>query len=340
MRSVRPRTLGEVSSRLSAAARVWVALGIVYVVWGSTYLAIREAVLTIPPFFMAGVRFVVAGAALHAWAARRGDIRGDPIGRRQWAAAALIGGLLLVGGNGGVAWAEQRVPTSVAALIIATVPLWMMLIAAWRGEDRVRARVAAGLALGFGGTALLVLSGRSSGGRPVDVAGVLVLIGAAISWALGSVLSRRAALPRRPLVATALEMTCGGALLLLLGLATGEAGQFHISRVSGASVAGLAYLVVLGSWVAFSAYVWLLRNAPTSMASTYAYVNPVIAVSLGWLFLNEAVTWLTLLSAALILSAVAMIVLAQSPRGRRPVVSPDGPTPPEDGLEMVGETGA
>lgn len=202
--------------------RVWAALGIVYLVWGSTYLAIRVAVETIPPFLMAATRFLVAGGLLYAWSVRRGDVAGDRVGPVQWRAAALIGGLLLVCGNGALSWAEQRVPSGVAALIVATVPLWMVILAGLRREERLRARVVAGLAVGFAGTGLLVVVSQSSGGGRLRLSGLLVVVGASICWAAGSVLSRTANLPRRPLVSTAMQMLAGGAMLLVLAAATGE----------------------------------------------------------------------------------------------------------------------
>jgi len=296
-----------------ANKRLWIALTTVYVIWGSTYLAIRVAVRTIPPFLMAGVRFLIAGGLLLAWSARRGEADGDPIGLKQWRAAALIGGLLLLGGNGGVVWAERRVDSGVAALIIALVPIWMALMVSARGQEQVRLRAVAGLIVGLGGTALLVRSSETGGGA-VSTAGVVVLVFASISWAVGSVLSPSASLPKRPMVSTAMEMICGGALLSVAGLLSGEATQVHLSRISATSVAGLLYLIVFGSWAGFSAYVWLLQNAPPSLVSTYAYVNPVVAVFLGWLILHERVSGLTVLSAALIVGAVALIVLGQGTR--------------------------
>jgi drug/metabolite transporter (DMT)-like permease len=307
--------------------RLGLALGTIYLVWGSTYLAIRVAVRTMPPFLMASVRFLVAGAVLYAWAARRGDVEGDRIGWPQWRAATLVGGLLLLGGNGSVVWAEQRVPSGVTALIIATIAIWFALIAAAFGERPQWSRTVAGLALGLAGTALLVRAGGARGG-PVDAVGVVVLVFAAIAWALGSVVSPRLALPKRPLVATAMEMLAGGALLGILGLATGEAGRIDWARISLTSVVALVYLIVFGSLLAFSAYVWLLQNASTSVVSTYAYVNPVIAVLLGWWLLHERVTGLTLLAAAVILGAVALIVLGQQPGAARArAVAADAPAP-------------
>ena len=290
----------------------WIALANVYVIWGSTYLAIRVAVETIPPFLMAAARFLVAGALLFAWAGRRGK-EGDRLGPRQWLAAALIGGLLLAGGNGLLAWSEQRgVVTGVAALIIAAVPLYMAVLAAFLGEERLHRRTVAGLAIGFAGTALLVRVSGSQG--KADVLGLAAVVAGSICWAAGSVLSRRVALPRRPLVATAMEMLCGGAILFAAAGLSGEFGRLHVSQVTARSWAGLAYLIVMGSLVAFSAYVWLLKNASPSLVSTYAYVNPVIAVLLGVTILDERFTGLEALASVLIVAAVAVIVLSQ---GRR-----------------------
>jgi drug/metabolite transporter (DMT)-like permease len=310
---------GSVRAPGSISTKVWVALSTIYLVWGSTYLAIRVAVETIPPFLMAAVRFLVAGVLLYVFAVRRGDRSADRIGPRQWGAAALIGGLLLLGGNGAVVWAEQHVQSSVAALIIAGVPLWMALIAAAAGEERVRAPTVAGVLVGFAGTALLVLAG--SKGRSTVLSGLLVLVVGSVCWAAGSVASRRVSLPKRPLVATGMEMLAGGGLLLIAAALTGEFGKFHPGHISRASWAGLAYLIVFGSWLAFSAYVWLLQNASPSLVSTYAYVNPVIAVMLGVVILDERLTGSMGLGAALIVAAVALIVWGQ---GRRREVAEAG----------------
>jgi drug/metabolite transporter (DMT)-like permease len=308
-----------------------VALAAVYLVWGSTYLGIRVAVRTIPPFVMAGSRFLIAGGLLFAWSIRRGDGRDDRLGWPQWRATALVGTLLLACGNGGVSWAEQRVPSSVASLIIAGVPIWMAVIASLRGDEPIRARTVAGLAVGFAGAALLLRRGESGGGA-LDPTGIAVLLGASICWATGSVVSRSLRLPIRPLVATGMEMICGGAVLMVAGAVSGEFSRFRVAAVSGQSLAGWLYLIVFGSWVGFAAYMWLLRNARTSLVSTYAYVNPVVAVFLGWLILGERVSWLTIAAAALILGAVALIVLGP---GRRvsdpatvPILSPEAGAKP------------
>jgi drug/metabolite transporter (DMT)-like permease len=288
---------------------------IIYVVWGSTYLAIRVAVETIPPFLMGATRFLVAGSILFVWARRRGDVAGDALGPRQWAAAGLIGGLLLLGGNGALAWAEQRVASGVAALVVALIPIWMALLTSWINRERIWGGTIAGLIIGLGGTALLVRAGGSDG-EPLYPFGVVVLVACSIFWSLGSVLSRRVPLPRRPLVATGMEMLAGGALLALVGVASGELGNVHLERLSAASLLGLGWLIAAGSLIAFSAYVWLLNNAPMPLISTYAYVNPVVAVFLGWWVLAEPVTGLMLLAGGLIVGAVALIVNTEARKRR------------------------
>jgi len=310
--AIRTETRPEGRGFAGVSARVWVALGLVYVIWGSTYLAIREAVRTMPPFLSAAVRFLVAGSVLYAWAIRRGDRETDRPGLQQWKAATIAGGLLLLGGNGAVVWAERHIPSGITALAIATVPLWMVVIGRVGFRDRITLREVVGVLVGFAG--LVVLVGfRGAGGRTLDLAGVGVALAGAVCWATGSLYSRRAALPKRPLVSTALQMLAGGVLLLITAAATGQFGQVRLSHISAASWAGLAYLIVIGSWVAFNAYVWLLQNARISLVGTYAYVNPAVAVFLGWAILGERITWVTLVAGAIIVVAVALIVSARGP---------------------------
>jgi drug/metabolite transporter (DMT)-like permease len=281
------------------------AFAAVYVVWGSTYLAILFAIETIPPFLMAGARFLVSGAALYAWTHSRGAPRPT---RANWRAAAVVGAFLLVGGNGGVAWAEQRVPSGLAALLVATVPLWMVLLDWWRGGGaRPAGRTWAGIAVGFVGLGILVGPAELLGGGAADPLGAGALVIASTLWAVGSVYSRRAALPESPFQATAMEMLAGGALLVLVGSATGEWGRLDPAAVSGRSLLALGYLIAFGSCVGFTAYIWLLRHVEVAKVSTYAYVNPVVAVFLGWLLAGEPVTARTLAAAAVIVVAVAFI---------------------------------
>ena len=290
--------------------RVWIPLLVVYVVWGSTYLGIRLAIDTIPPLLMAGVRFSVAGAILYAFSIGRGERRGDRPGRVQWTAAFLIGALLLCGGNGGVVLAERSIPTGIAALLVATVPLWMAIVDRVFFGHRLNHLTVVGLLVGFGGVALLL---GWQGGR-IDPRGALIGLLAPICWASGSVFSRRARLPMRPMVATAMQMLCGGALFLVAGAAAGELGRVHLSAISTTSLLALAYLTVFGSLVAFSAYVYLLRSAPLTLVSTYAYVNPVVAVALGAVVLGEHVTLRTLIAGGVIVGAIALIVSARFTR--------------------------
>jgi len=287
-------------------ARAWGALATLYVVWGSTYLGIMLAIRTMPPFLMSSARFVVAGAVLFAVSPRRGQ----RLGLRQWAAAAVAGAALLAVGNGGITWAEQRVDSGVAALLVATMPLWLALFDRLVFGTRLSPAGLAGLVVGLGGVALLV----GPGGGGTDLVGGLVCVAAAAAWAAGSLYSRRAPLPSQPMLASGMEMLAGGVLLAVAGLAAGEGGQVHLSQVSATSLLALLYLVVVGSIVAFSAFHWLLRNAPTHIVSTYAYVNPVVAVLLGAAFLGEPTTFRTLIAGLAIVASVVLIVGARLPR--------------------------
>jgi drug/metabolite transporter (DMT)-like permease len=276
-------------------------------------LAIRLAIETLPPFLMAGVRFIIAGVVLYGWARWRGAPR--PV-RTHWLAAATAGGLMLLGGNGGVVWAEQRVPSGLTAVLIATVPLWIALLEWLQGGARPGGRVAGGLMMGLAGIALLVGPGELAGGKGIDLVGAAVLLVASLSWAMGSLYSRRARLPSSPLLSTAMEMLGGGLLLLLAGLVTGQASDLDLIHISLQSVLALCYLIAFGSLVAFTAYVWLLRVTLPAQAATYAYVNPVVAVFLGWALGGEPLTARTLLAAAVIVGAVVIITSSQ-PRASR-----------------------
>lgn len=310
--SWRDRRAGAASpvGHRAPAAAVWAALLSVWAFWGGTYLAIRLVVRTMPPFLAASLRFLVAGAVLYAIAVRRGDREGDRPTRAQWVAASIIGGSLLLGGNGLVMWAEQTVPSGITALIIASVPLWLALLDRVVLGNRLSWPAVVGLIVGFSGLALLV---NPSGGG-LDLAGVGALVVASVSWAAGSLYARHAPLPKRPLVGVGMQMLAGGVLLGVVGLARGELGQFDRAAVSLESVLGLVYLIVFGSLVAFSAYIWLLRVTRTTLVSTYAYVNPIVAVFLGWAILSEPISVRTLIAGAIIVVAVALIVTARSAR--------------------------
>jgi drug/metabolite transporter (DMT)-like permease len=292
----------------AGALRVWGALWIVYIIWGSTYLAIRIMVETMPPLLGAGVRFFVAGAVLVlALAVRRGVRALRPT--RAELLSALAVGLLLPGANAVVSVAEQEVPSNLAALLIGSVPLWVILLRATKG-DRVSGRAAVAVLIGFAGVALLVRPGDQSG--DATIVGLLACVGAAVMWASGSFASPRLSLPRDPLVSVGWQMLLGGAAILVVGLGAGEGGDVH--SFSLRSVAALAYLVVFGSWVAYTAYAWLLQNAPISRVATYAYVNPVVAIVLGWLVLDELVTGTTIVGAAIIVASVALVVRTEPAR--------------------------
>lgn len=291
---------------------MWAALWVVYLVWGSTYLAIRVAVhpshgAGLPPLLVAGARFMIAGGLMLAVTAGRppSDGRPDPLGRRQWWSAAVVGVALLLGGNGLVSIAEQRIPSGAAALVVATVPIWAALLGAASGQERVRPRHGAGLALGFGGVAVLV---AGAGNGRISAVGVLTVLGAALSWAAGSVWSRTAALARRPLVSTGMQMLCGGLACLAVGVAMGEPAHLHLARVPAQAWWAVAYLVVAGSMLAYTAYVWLLHNARLSLVTTYAYVNPLVAVVLGALLLHEAFTTRAMVATVTIVAGVALMV--------------------------------
>ena len=298
--------------------RVEIALAFaaVYVLWGSTYLAIRIGVETIPPFLMAGLRHLTAGVLLYAWMRLRGTPRPEA---RHWRSAAIVGGLLLLGGNGLVTWAEQRVPSGLAALIVASVPLWMTAIDSVLRRERPHGVVLAGLAMGLGGIGFLAAPGRFAGGGHVDPLGAVALLCAALFWAMGSLVSRRVALPSATFLATAMEMMAGGVILLAVAGATGEVGAASFSAVSARSLLALGYLVVAGSLVGFSAYIFLLGATTPARVSTYAYVNPIVAVSLGWLLAGESVTPRTLVAAAVIVAAVALIIRHGAERPAAPV---------------------
>ena len=310
------------NSRLRRSGVVAVlALAIVYVVWGSTYLAIRVMVETMPPLLASGMRFGVAGAIFWIALRLRGGSRRVRVTWREVAGAGAIGTLLVFGGNGLVTVAEQEVPSGLAALIVGSVPLWVVLLRTVTG-DRVALTTLGGVAVGFAGLALLVLPGDRPGDAPLW--GVLTVLVAAASWASGSFFSRRTTQPDDALVATAWQMILGGLVSFAVGTAFGELGEVDPSTFSADSLIAFAYLIFIGSLVAFTAYVWLLKNVPISMVATYAYVNPVIAIFLGWAILSEEVTLTVIAGAAAIVASVAVVVRQESAPAaaeREPVTS-------------------
>ncbi len=289
--------------------RIATALVIVYVVWGSTYLAIAVADRTLPPLLMLAARFALAGGLLYGWSLWRGDVAAARPGRREWTAAAVVGALLLFVDTGGVAWAEQRVASGLTALLIGSVPLFTALLDRTFFGVRLSLGAVTGIATGLLGVVLLV--GPST---HIDPVGAAVILVAALSWAVGSAYARVAPLPRAPFLSAGMQMLCAGVVLAVAGAALGEAGRVHPEAISPGSLAAFGFLVVFGSIVAFTAYGWLLRSgAPSVLVSTYAYVNPAVAVVLGWAFAGEAVAGREIAAGAVILASVAMLVLARAP---------------------------
>ncbi|MCI0687189.1 MAG: EamA family transporter [Sporichthyaceae bacterium] len=283
---------------------IWLALSVVYVVWGSTYLAIRFTIESMPPLLSAGARFVSAGVLLGLLLIvfrGPGVLR---INRRQLGSTAVIGCLLLAGGNGGVVIGERWVASGIAALLVAMVPLWLVLARAGTG-DRPSGRTVAGVLVGLAGLVVLAIPSGSGGSKLV---GVLVILGATVAWATGSFMSGRMELPANPFVATVYEMLAGGLLLTVLGLGSGELRGFELSSITGKSWLALIYLLIFGSMLAFTSYIWLLQHAPISLVATYAYVNPVIAVLLGALLAAEPITAAVLIGGATIVVGVVLVV--------------------------------
>ncbi|MDO9508523.1 MAG: EamA family transporter [Thermovirgaceae bacterium] len=286
---------------------IMTALGAVYFFWGTTYLAMKFAIETLPPFLMLGIRFTTAGAMMFAWKWSRGEVDTT---WRQWRGAAIVGALMLLGGTGGVAWSEQQIPSNIAAILIATVPLWIALIR-WIAlrHDRPGLVATIGLLLGFAGIILLVRSTSTSDATTQGHAiGLVVLMFAAFLWATGSLVSRVVNLPDSPALAISMQMLTGGLLCLIAGMAMGEGAQVHLEAISLKSVAALGYLVIFGSIVGFSSYIWLLKKTDPALASSYAYVNPVVAITLGWMLAGERLNAGSLLAAGVILLAVVLIV--------------------------------
>jgi drug/metabolite transporter (DMT)-like permease len=280
------------------------ALATVYLVWGSTYLAIRVTDRTMPPFLMSSARFFVAGALLYAFAARG---RRRPT-LREWRATAIVGAALLLVGNGGVAWAETRLDSGFAALIVAVIPLYVALMDRAFFGRRLSSAAVIGLVIGFGGVALLV---RPGGGG--DVGTALTLLATTSAWAAGSLYARGAPLPSSPLLSASMQMLAAGVFLGITGLASGEASGVHADSFGTKPLLAFAYLIVFGSLLAFSAYAWLLKNVRISTVATYAFVNPVVAVALGALFLGEEITVTTVVAGVAIVAAVMLIVTARKP---------------------------
>jgi len=301
-------SLPEVADAVPSAPRVtgavWAALGIVYVVWGSTYLAIRVVVETMPPFLSAAARFLVAGSLLAGLVAWRQGPSALRVSGRQLGSAVLVGLLLLVGGNGLVVLAERTVPSGLAALLVASVPLWVVLFRRLAGQ-RTSAATVGGVLLGLAGLAVLTSPGLTG---DVHLAGLLMVVLAALIWAFGSFLAGRIPMPASPITASVYEMLAAAAGALLLAFVRQEPQHLDLAAISTRSWVALAYLFTFGSLVAFTAYAWLLQRAPLPLVATYAYVNPVVAVLLGWLILAEPLTWPIVLGGTIVVAGVCLVV--------------------------------
>ena len=291
----------------SQVFKIVLAFAAIYLIWGTTYLGLAIAVETMPPFLMTSARFLVAGGLLFLVL----RARGAPMPKRpHWRSAVIIGFFLMVGGTGLVTWSEQQVPSSTAALVVATMPMWIALFdwLLFKGSRPGR-RVTIGLVLGLAGIFLLVGPGQILGTAGFSLASLLILLLAPILWSYGSLYSRGADLPEDTFMSTAMEMLAGGVLLLLTGLLTGEATQLNVAEISTRSLAAMIYLTVFGSFVAFTAYIWLLKHVQATKVATYTYVNPVFAVFLGWLILSEAITPITIVAVVIVTFAVILITM-------------------------------
>src|SRR6266849_6283469 len=305
------KTVGASEPRQSSARTkilVLVAFAAVYVVWGSTYLAIRVGIESFPPFILAGIRHVTAGLVLYAVFRRKTGIRPT---KAHWWTAAVTGFMLLFIGNGGVSWAEQTVPSGIAALLVATVSLWLVIVDWLRpGGLKPVPRVAMGLLMGFAGLALLVGPAHLGGSERVDPLGAAVLVVASLAWACGSLYSKHGGMPSSAILGVAMQSFAGGAILLIAGLFAGEFRGLHLGAISLRSWLALAYLIVFGSGIGFSAYIYILHKSTGARVGTYAFVNPVVALFLGWFFAGETITLRTVIAAAVILTAVILVITA------------------------------
>lgn len=289
------------------------AFAAVYLIWGSTYLAIRFSIQSFPPFLMSGVRYFVAGSIMYLIARFTGASAPQKV---HWRSAAIIGALLLLMGNGFIAWAEEKVPSGMAALMVATVPLWFVVLYwIFFNGPRPTIRIMTGLLLGLAGIIVLIGPDQLSGHGQIPAIRIAAVVTATIAWTFGSLYAKGAKLPSSPVLVTGMQMFCGGVFMIAAGTVKGEWMQFHAAQVSTASMIGLIYLIIFGSMIGFSAYSWLVRVAPPSKVSTYAYVNPVIAVFLGWALGGEKLQWYALVGAAAIV--VSVIVITSAPKNNK-----------------------
>ena len=308
MRSGEPIEVGLVPSTAKhgsgpTALKIALGFGAIYLIWGSTYLGIRYAVETIPPLLMMGIRHSIAGVLVYLWARRNGVQAPQP---KQWRLALIAGGLLFLGGHGLLAWAEQKVPSGLAALMCATLPLWTVLLAWVDGtERRLGLKAWTGVLLGFAGVAVLIGPGALRG--HLDLLAALGAMVSSLIWVLGTAYTRKAAMPSSKILSASMQMICGGALLLVVGSLSGEARHLELANLTIRAVLALGYLIVFGSIVAFTVYTWLVSVSSPSMLSTYAYVNPVIAVFLGWMLAGEQLGSRTILATAIIVVGIVLV---------------------------------
>ena len=318
---------------------IWIGLAILYGVWGSTYLAIAVAVETMPPFLMAAMRFGLAGLVLLGWMALRQRDELHLPTHRELIDTTLIGALLLGGGMGLVAWAEQTIPSGIAALLIAMMPVWVAVLGGLAFRERLPRPAAFGIVVGFAGVAILVGPTAIGASGALDAAGVIAILISPLAWSAGSLYAtHHAVLPRHPLVATGSQMVAGSVVLGLMAFVTGEPARFDPALVSVESFAAFLYLTVIGSLVAFTTFGWLLRVAPLPLVATYAYVNPVVAVVLGALVLREPIDPRTLVAGAVIVGAVALIVTARGRMASPKAAVAEVRTPPAPSEPLVAPT--
>jgi len=298
------------SSSSPSRTALTVAFAVIYVVWGSTYLGIRLAVATLPPFLMAGSRFLVAGGLMVGWLTATSGFRASA---HQWRDNAVIGTFLLLGGNGLICWAEQVIPSGMTALLVGAQPLLMVLTEwNWPGGHRPTAVTWLGLALGFAGVAWLAAPWENASAGALPLGGVIAALASCVFWAFGSIYGRHAREPAAPFTASALQMLGGSAALALVALVRGEVTAFSPAAVSARSWLAFGYLTSVGSLVGFSTFVWLMKHSTPARVATYAYVNPIVAVFLGWLVLREPITSRTLIASAVIVTAVAVITVQKT----------------------------
>jgi len=300
---------GRKSSTVPTTASLVAAFAAIYLIWGSTYLAIRYAVETFPPLLMMGVRHVSAGALLYGWARWRGTPRPK---LRDWFHPVMIGTLLFLGGHGSLAWAETRVPSGIAALLVATLPMWIVVLARVNGTERKLSRNAlAGLVLGFVGVAVLFGPDAWKHNGELNLIGSAAVLLGTFIWAAGTIWMRSVKMPDSPVISSAMQMFAGGVSLMIAATLSGETAHFHFTAVTGRSWLALGYLIVFGSIIAFTAYSWLHMVASPSRVSTYAYVNPVVAVLIGWFLANERVGVFTVIATVIILIGVGLVNAGQ-----------------------------